>query len=69
LVSAKPLQWRGADAIGKDIRGWIKKCDMERGEVPLGEALADWIYCEYERREREGLLQPELWRLASEPDA
>ena len=60
------LYWLGS--IGLDIRSWIKDCDLQRGDMPLGEALSNWIWWTYENRQREGKLQPSWLKEPAEAD-
>ena len=46
------------DSINMDIVDFVKRCDLERGDAPLGEALSCWLRLEYEYREEHGLIQP-----------
>ena len=49
--------------MGYDIRKWVKTIDLDRGPIPLQDALSDGIYWEHERRHREGIhpMEPEWW--------
>lgn len=55
------LHWDYLDwlvSIGSDMDDYIKNCDRERGDVPLGDALQSWLYYAYESREEDGLPRP-----------
>ena len=51
----------------EEIRGWIKLCDTQRGELSFNDALRDWIYAEDCRRLREGEERPHWMKFFKTP--
>lgn len=58
------LFWLGT--VDVDIERFVQDCDLERGNIPFGDALSCWLRNQYEYRQREGLIQP-WWLQEEEP--
>lgn len=54
--------WRYYDYMKRDskrpIEEWVRECDLSRGNVPLGVALTNWIFWEFQAREKDGMSRP-----------
>lgn len=53
-------------SIDMDIDDFVKRCDLQRAEMSLGDALSWWLQWEYEHREKNNLIQP-WWLQGDDP--
>lgn len=54
----KYLDWMSRNSKARPIEEWIRECDLTRGDKPLGDALREWIFLEFQAREKDGMSRP-----------